>query len=56
LSPISRIWSGEGPIKGKAVLLDRGGEIGVLGEKADAGMDRVGAGDRRRRQDRLTLR
>ena len=36
----------------EAVLLDRGGEIGVLGEKAETRMDRVGAGDRRRRQDR----
>src|SRR5436305_2266689 len=46
---------GRGADKGKAVLLDRGGKIGVLGEKADAGMDRVGAGDRRRRQDRLDI-
>ena len=31
--------------KGEPVLLDRRGEIGVLGEKSEPGMDRVGAGD-----------
>ena len=38
--------------KGKPVLFDGGGEIGVLGEKPEPGMDRVGAGDLRGGQDR----
>jgi len=45
LSPIMRICSGVGPMKAKPLLLDHRGEIGVLGEKAEAGMDCLGAGD-----------
>ena len=37
---------GRGADEGEAVLLDRRCEIGVLGEKSEPGMDRVGAGDR----------
>src|SRR4029077_7503452 len=36
----------------KAMLFDRFGEIRVLGEKAEAGMYRIDACDRRRREDR----
>ena len=43
---------GRGADEGEAVLFDRLGEIGVLGEKPEPGMDRVGPGDRRRREDR----
>src|SRR5215469_9641705 len=39
------------PDKRETVLKHDIGEISVLGEKADTGMDRVRAGDRRRRQD-----
>ena len=42
---------GRGADEGEAVLFDHGGEIGVLREKADAGMDRVGAGDGGGRED-----
>ena len=38
--------------KGEPVVRDRGGEVGVFGQKAEPGMDRVGAGDRRRGEDR----
>ena len=37
--------------EGEAVLLDHGGELGVLGQEADARMDRIGAGDGGRGQD-----
>ena len=43
---------GRGADEGEAVLLDRGGEVGILRQKAEPGMDRVGAGDRRRGKDR----
>jgi hypothetical protein len=43
---------GRRPDEGEAVLDHHLGEVGVLGQEADAGMDRIGAGDRRGRQDR----
>ena len=46
---------GRGTDKGEAVLLDGGGEIGILGQKTDAGMDRIGAGDRGGGQDRRNI-
>ena len=43
---------GRGADEGEAVLLDHLGEVGVLGQEAVARMDRVGAGDLGRGQDR----
>ena len=40
-----RIDPGVGPMKTKPLLLDALGEIGVLGQEAVAGMDRLGVGD-----------
>ena len=37
------------------MLLDRCGKIGVFGQKTKTGMDRVGAGDRRRGEDRRDI-
>ena len=50
LSPIMRICSGARADEGEAVLLHHLGELGVLRQEAVAGMDRVGAGDGRRRE------
>jgi hypothetical protein len=50
-SPIARIAAAGGPIEDEAGGLDRLGEIGVLGEKAVAGMDRLRAGLARRVED-----
>ena len=43
LSPICSITAAVGPTNAMPALLARGGEVGVLGEEAVAGMDRVGA-------------
>ena len=52
LSPIMRICSRRRADEGEAVRLDDLGEAGVLRQEAVAGMDRVGAGDGRGREDR----
>ena len=45
LSPIRRIVSARGPMNTKPRVLDLLGEVGVLGEEAVAGVDRLGVGD-----------
>ena len=48
LEPIASIDSGVGPDPGQPGGLDGPGEVGVLGQEAVAGVDRVGAGPPRR--------
>ena len=51
LSPIARIASGGGPIQRDAGLDDALGEVGVLGQEAEARVQGVGTGRGRRRDD-----
>ena len=46
---------GRGADESEPVLLHRRSEIGVLREKTETGMDRIGAGDRRGREDRCDI-
>ena len=50
LSPIAPMARGFGPMKAMPAAAQRLGEVGVLGEEAVAGMDRVGAGRLGRRR------
>ncbi len=52
LSPQARIASGVGPMKVTLHFAQSSRELGVLGEEAVAGVDRVGAGDLGRADDR----
>ena len=56
LSPIARIAAGGGPMKVTPAAATRLGEVGVLGEEAEAGVDRASAPVRcARRDDRLDV-
>ena len=56
LSPIARIAAGGGPTQRMPAASTALGEVGVLGEEAEARMERVGAGWRARRRRRRRRR
>ena len=56
LSPIARIAAGGGPTQRIPAASDGLGEVGVLGEEPETGVERVGAGGAGRRDDRRRCR
>ena len=53
LEPICSIDSGDGPTQTRPAAMTDAGEVGVLGEEAVAGVDRVRPGRARRREDEV---